>query len=84
MALNFYRYKTFVTFKSVTFEIFLKIVESVGDDAKSVFHEDQNFSKVTLLKVTQFLSLSKVSLLKFSENAQKVLILMPIMICRKI
>ena len=35
-----------------------------------------NFSKVTLLKVTQFLSLSKVSLLKFSENAQKVLGLM--------
>ena len=33
MALNFYRYKTFVTFNSVTFEIFLKIMESVGDDA---------------------------------------------------
>ena len=43
----------------------------------------RNFSKVTLLKVTQFLSLSKVSLLKFSENAQKVLGLMPIMIYKK-
>ena len=38
LALNFYRYKTFVTFKSVTFEFF-------GDDANSVFHEDQKFSK---------------------------------------
>ena len=28
---------------------------------------------MTLLKVTQFLSLSKESLLKFSENVQKVL-----------
>ena len=32
----------------------------------------RNFSKVTLLKVTQFLSLSKVSLLKFLENSQKI------------
>ena len=82
MALNFYRYKTFVTFKSVTFEFFLKIMESVGDDANSV--KIRNFSKVTLLKVTQFLSLSKVPLLKCLENAQKVLILMSIMIFRKI
>ena len=57
MALNFYRYKTFVIFKSVTFEKFLKIMERIGDDAMKI----SNFSKVT-----QFLSLSKVSLLKFS------------------
>ena len=44
-VLNFYRYKTFVVFKSVTFEIFLKIIEGVGDDANSVFHEDLNFRK---------------------------------------
>ena len=36
----------------------------------------RNFSKVILLKATQFLSLSKVSFLKFLENAQKVLGLM--------
>ena len=42
------------------------------------------FSKVTLLKVTQFLSFSKVSLLKFLENTKKVLGLMPIMIWKKI
>ena len=43
MALNFYRYKTFVIFKSVTFEIFLKIMEIIGDDTNTVFHEDQKF-----------------------------------------
>ena len=52
MALNFYRYKTFVIFKSVTFEIFLKIMESVGDDANSVFHEDQKFFKSDTIFVT--------------------------------
>ena len=35
MVLNFCRYKTFVVFKSVTFEFFLKIMKIVGDDAKS-------------------------------------------------
>ena len=45
MALNICRYKTFVVFKSVTFEIFWKIKENVGDDANSVFHEDQKFFK---------------------------------------
>ena len=35
-------------------------------------------------RVTQFLSLSKVSLLKFSENAQKVFSLMTIMIYKEI
>ena len=52
LALNFYRYKTFVIFKSVTFEIFLKIMESVGDDANSVFHEDQKFFKSDTIFVT--------------------------------
>ena len=45
MALNVYRYKTFVIFKSVTFVIFLKIMESVGDDANSM--KIRKFSKVT-------------------------------------
>ena len=40
LALNFfYRWKTFVIFKSATFEVFLKIMGSVGGDANSVFHE---------------------------------------------
>ena len=51
-ALNFYRYKTFVIFKSVTFEIFLKIMESVGGDANSVFHEDQKIFKSDTIFVT--------------------------------
>ena len=37
--------RTFVIFKSVTFEYFLKIMESVGGDANSVFHEDQKIFK---------------------------------------
>ena len=45
MAVNIWRYKTFVFFKSVTFEIFLKIMESVGNDTKSIFREDQKFFK---------------------------------------
>ena len=52
MALNFYSYKTFVIFKSVTFEIFLKIMESVGGDANSVFHEDQKIFKSDTIFVT--------------------------------
>ena len=77
MALNFYRYKMFVIFKSVTFEIFLKIMESIGDDAKSVFHEDQKFFKSdTFESDTIFVTFKSVTFEKFLENAQKVLILM--------
>ena len=39
-------------FKSVTFEIFLKIMESVGGDANSVFHEDQKIFKSDTIFVT--------------------------------
>ena len=54
--------------------------------AKSSNTVDQMYIKIAKnhLKVTQFLLLSKVSLLKISENDQKVLILMPIMICKEI
>ena len=65
--------RTFVIFKSVTFEFFLKIMESVGDDAKSVFHEDQKFFKSNPFE-------SDTIFVTF----QKVLILMSIMICKKI
>ena len=56
MALNFYRYKTFVIFKSDTFEFFfLKIMYSVGNDAdaNSVFHEDLNIFKVIFGKCSE-------------------------------
>ena len=52
MVLNFYRYKTFVIFKSVTFEIYMKIMESVGDDANSGFYEDHIFFKINTILVT--------------------------------
>ena len=52
MAPNFYRYKTFVIFKSVTFDFFLKIMESVRDDANSIFHEDQKVFKSDTIFVT--------------------------------
>ena len=52
LALNFYRY-IFVTFKSTTFESFLKIMESFGyDDANSVVLFSMkiiNFSKTTVM-----------------------------------
>ena len=48
MALNFYRYKTFITFEF----FFLKIMESARDDANSVFHEDQKFFKSDTIFVT--------------------------------
>ena len=53
-ALNFYRYKTFVVFESVTLDFFLKIMESVGDDANSVFHEDQIFFKSVTFEILNF------------------------------
>ena len=62
LVLNFCRYKIFVVSKSVTFETFLKIMESVAGMMPIVFS-----TMITLKSV-----LSKVSLLKFSENAQKV------------
>ena len=39
-------------------------MENVGDDADNDFHEDLKFARVTLFKVTQFVSLL--------ENAPKV------------
>ena len=73
MALNFYRYKTFVTFKSVTFEIFLKIMESVGDDAKSVFHEDQKFFKsYTFESDTIFVTFKSVTFEIFGKCSESV------------
>ena len=44
MALNFYKYKTFVVFKSVTFS-FYKFKESVGDDAINDLQEDLKIFK---------------------------------------
>ena len=43
MVLNFCMYKTFVVSKSVTIKMFLKIMESTGDDANNLFHEDLKF-----------------------------------------
>ena len=62
--------KNFCNFQKCHFWNFLKTMKGVGDDANSVFHEDQKFSKV--------------SFLKFKENAHKMLVLMPIMIFKKI
>ena len=45
MAVKIFTYKSFVVFISVTFGISLKIMASVEDDAKSVFHENQKFFK---------------------------------------
>ena len=45
MALNFYRYKTFIVFKSVTFEIIRKYSENVGFDANNDLQEDLKFFK---------------------------------------
>ena len=73
MALNFYRYKTFVIFKSVTFEIFLKIMESVGDDANSVFHEDQKFFKSdTFESDTIFVTFKSVTFETFGKCSESV------------
>ena len=59
-------------------------MESVQDYANSVFHEDQKiFKSDTFESDTSFVTF-KVSILKFLENAEKVLILMSIMICKKI
>ena len=45
LALNFYRYKTFVIFKSVTFEIFRKCSEGVNFDANNDLQEDLKIFK---------------------------------------
>ena len=68
MAMNFYRYKTFVIFKSVTFEFFLKIKESVGDDANNVSHEDQKFYKSD----TSFVTLKSVTFEIFRKCSESV------------
>ncbi len=39
-------YKTFVIFKSVTFEFFFENHGKCWDDANSVFHEDQKIFKI--------------------------------------
>ena len=68
MALNFYRYKTFVIFKSVTFEFFLKIMESVGDDANSVLREGQKFFKSD----TSFVTFKSVTFEIFGKCSESV------------
>ena len=45
MAVNIWRYKTFVGFKSVTFKIFRKCSESVGFDANNDLQEDLKIFK---------------------------------------
>ena len=47
----------FVTFKSVTFEIFGKCSENVGFDENNNLQENLKMSKVTLLKTTKILYL---------------------------
>ena len=42
-------------------------MESVGDDANSVLHENQKFFKSDTFQMTQVLSLSKMPLLKFHK-----------------
>ena len=73
LALNFYRCKTFVIFKSVTFEIFLKIMESVEDDANSVFHQDQKFFKSdTFENDTCFVTFKSVTFVIFRKCSESV------------
>ena len=47
-----FQYSSDIYSTYLTFEIFSKIVESVGDDANSVFHEDQKFFKSDTIFVT--------------------------------
>ena len=62
MALNFYSYKTFV--------IFLKIMESVGDDdANSVFHE---FKSDTFESDTIFVTFKSVTFEIFGKCSESV------------
>ena len=73
MALNFYSYKTFVIFKSVTFENFFEIMESVGDDANSVFHEDQkNFKSVTFESDTSSVTFKSITFEIFGKCSEIV------------
>ena len=65
--MNFHSYKTFVIFKCVTFEFFLKIMESVGDDPNGVFHEDHEFFRSDTILVT-FKSVTFEIFGKFSES----------------
>ena len=63
----------FVIFKSVTFEIFLKIMESVGDDANSVFHEDQKFVKSdTFESDTIFVTFKSVTFEIYGKCSERV------------
>ena len=72
-ALNISRYKTFVVFKSVTFEIFLKIMECVGDDVNSVFHEDQKFFKNdTFESDTIFVTFNSITFEIFRKCSESV------------
>ena len=73
MALNIYRYKTVVVFKSVTFEFLQKIKESVGDDANSVFHEDQKFFQCdTFESDTIFVTFKSVTFENFRKCSESV------------
>ena len=50
LALNICRYKTFVVFKSVTFEIFGKCSENVGFDANNNLQGNLKFFKSDTFK----------------------------------
>ena len=73
LALKFHKYKTFVVFKSVTFEKNFNSWKVLGMMPIVFSMKIRNVSKVTLLKVTQFLSLSKVSLFEiFGKCSESV------------
>ena len=60
-------------FCSVTFEIFLKIMESVEDDASSVFQEDQKFFKNdTFESDTIFVAFKSVTFENFRKCSESV------------
>jgi len=59
-------------------------MESVGNNATTFFKEEEKFFKSdTFESDTIFVTFKSVTL-NFSENAQKVLVFMPIMISKKI
>ena len=65
-ALNFNRYKTFVTLKSVTFEIFRKCSESVNFDANIDLQEDLKiFKSDTFENYKSFVPVEVQSLLTY-------------------
>ena len=71
MGLNLCRYKTFVVFKSVTFEFFLKIMESV-------FHKDLKcFKSDTLESETFFVTFKSVTFEKFHIFLENTINIIP-------